>query len=145
MHSTPALELRDRLLKIGEVANLSGLPVKTIRYYEEIGLLSPTVARSESGYRLFSESVTNRLSFIKRAQSLGLSLNEIREILQVHDRGELPCHEVKQHLQGKIHAINQQIQELQRLQSSLQDVLSVWEEHPPLDRAAQTICPNLQS
>ncbi|WP_254721727.1 MerR family transcriptional regulator [Kovacikia minuta] len=76
-----------QLLKIGEVANITGLPVKTIRYYEEIGLLVPVVERSETGYRLFHDQILNRLAFIKRAQSLGLSLNEIKAILQVHDQG----------------------------------------------------------
>ena len=56
-------------LKIGQVSTKSGLPVKTIRYYEEIDLLSPNVERSEAGYRLFDPNVLNRLAFIKRAQS----------------------------------------------------------------------------
>ncbi|MCY7275060.1 MAG: MerR family transcriptional regulator, partial [Phormidesmis sp. CAN_BIN44] len=75
------------LFKIGEVADRSRLPVKTIRYYDEIDLLTPTVERSESGYRLFKPQVFDRLSFIKRAQSLGMSLQEVKEILTEHDRG----------------------------------------------------------
>jgi DNA-binding transcriptional MerR regulator len=81
---------RDRVnhwLKSGEVASHMGMPLKTIRYYEEIGLLAPATTRSESGYRLFTSEVLNRLAFIKRAQSLGLSLSEIKEILEVHDSG----------------------------------------------------------
>jgi DNA-binding transcriptional MerR regulator len=132
-------------LKIGEVANLSGLPVKTIRYYEEIGLLAPTVARSPTGYRLFHKQVLNRLAFIKRAQKLGLALNEIKEILVVYDRGELPCVEVKQHLQDKMNAITQQIAALDTLRGELQTLLAVWEEHPAGDRVKQTICPNIQT
>jgi MerR family copper efflux transcriptional regulator len=134
----------ERLLKIGEVASLSGLPVKTIRYYEEIGLLVPTVERSQVGYRLFSDRVLNRLAFIKRAQSLGLTLSEIKDILKVHDQGELPCGEIKQHLQERLTNINQQIEALQTLRTELQGVLSGWEEQPPPHLAAQTICPNLQ-
>lgn len=133
------------LLKIGEVAVSSGLPVKTIRYYEEIGLLSPTVERSQTGYRLFDEQVLNRLAFIKRAQALGLSLNEIRDILGVRDQGELPCGEVKQHLQDKVQAINEQINVLVTLRSELQGILSNWQEFPTDDLAIQTICPNLQT
>ncbi|WP_083893669.1 MerR family DNA-binding transcriptional regulator [Kamptonema formosum] len=60
----------EKLHKIGEVAAISGISVKTIRYYEEIGLLAPTVERSESRYRLFGEGVLNRLTFIKRSQSI---------------------------------------------------------------------------
>jgi len=106
-----------QLLKIGEVATSSGLPVKTIRYYEEIGLLIPTVGRSQVGYRLFNEAVLNRLAFIKRAQSLGLALTEIKDILAVHDEGELPCCEVKEHLQAKVAIVSEQIQALETLRA----------------------------
>jgi MerR family transcriptional regulator, copper efflux regulator len=131
-------------LKIGEVSVISGLPVKTIRYYEEIGLLSPTVERSQSGYRLFDEHVLSRLAFIKQAQTLGLSLSEIRAILGVHDRGELPCEEVKQHLQEKVQTLTEQINTLEMLRAELQKVLSNWQEQPSHNQLAETICPNLQ-
>lgn len=131
-------------LQIGEVAKHSGLPVKTIRYYEDIGLLGGTVERSASGYRLFQPQALNRLAFIKRAQSLGLSLSEIAQILQVHDQGQLPCDEVKQHLEAKLSAIAAQIEALETLQSELTGILSGWQEQPPAHRIAQTICPNLQ-
>lgn len=131
-------------LKIGEVASASGLPVKTIRYYEEIGLLTPTVGRSESGYRLFDEQVLNRLAFIKRAQALGLSLSEIQQILGVHDQGQLPCGEVKQHLEAKVEAINAQIEALETLKAELNGILSGWQAQPPAHRIDQTICPNIQ-
>lgn len=134
-----------QLLKIGEVAAISGLPVKTIRYYEEIGLLTPTVERSQSGYRLFTQSVLNRLAFIKRSQSLGLSLSEVQQILQVHDHGQLPCGEVKQHLETKVADINQQIEALETLKTELQGILSGWQDQPSRDRLAQTICPNIQT
>ncbi|MBD2038018.1 heavy metal-responsive transcriptional regulator [Leptolyngbya sp. FACHB-321] len=133
-----------QLLKIGEVATSSGLPVKTIRYYEEIGLLTPTVERSQAGYRLFNTEVLNRLAFVKRAQSLGLALNEIRTILTVHDEGELPCYEVKQHLEDKVAIVSQQIQALETLRAELNGILSGWQEHPPAHVIEQTICPNLQ-
>lgn len=136
--------LADRPLKIGEVSAEAELPVKTIRYYEQIGLLVPTVERSPSGYRLFDKSVLNRLAFIKRAQSLGLSLKEIKEILQVHDRGELPCGEVKQHLEAKVRAIDEQIKALEMLRSQLQGILQGWQEQPSPERIAHTICPNIQ-
>jgi DNA-binding transcriptional MerR regulator len=133
-----------RLLKIGAVAVNSGLPVKTIRYYEEIGLLTPTVERSEVNYRLFNETVLNRLAFIKRAQTLGLTLTEIKAILTVHDEGELPCCEVKQHLQDKVAIVSQQIKALETLRTELNGILSGWQEHPPVHLIEQTICPNLQ-
>jgi DNA-binding transcriptional MerR regulator len=132
-------------LKIGEVAAESGLPVKTIRYYEELGLLAPSVQRTKSGYRLFDESVFNRLAFIKRSQSLGLSLSEIQNILAVRDAGKLPCGVVKELLVHKLEAIKEQIKALEILQFELQGILSGWQDNPTHEKIAQTICPNIQS
>lgn len=137
-------ELLTQLLRIGEVAKRSGLSVKTIRYYEEIGLLGPTVERADSGYRLFEPQVLNRLAFIRRAQSLGLSLIEIAKILEVHDQGELPCGEIKQHLETRLDTLSEQIEALEILQSELKGILSGWQDQPPIEQIAQTICPNLQ-
>ncbi|HEY9629607.1 MAG TPA: heavy metal-responsive transcriptional regulator [Coleofasciculaceae cyanobacterium] len=145
MTNTRSLETQPQtLLKIGEVAAQTGLPVKTIRYYEEIGLLTPTVARSAAGYRLFDAQVLNRLAFVKRSQALGLSLAEVQQILQVHDQGELPCGEVRQHLQVKLEDLNQQIEALEILRAELQGILSGWQEKPEGDRIRKTICPNIQ-
>lgn len=130
------------LLKIGEVATSSGLPVKTVRYYEDIGLLSPTVERSNTGYRLFTPQIFDRLAFIKRAQQLGLSLSEIQQILAVYDQGNLPCGEVRLHLEKKVEEIAEQIRSLQTLQSELQGLLSGWQDQPT---PIPAICPNLQS
>lgn len=131
-------------LKIGEVATSSGIPVKTIRYYEELGLLSPVVQRSQSRYRLFDKSIFNRLAFIKRAQALGLSLKEIKEILAVRDAGNLPCGVVKQSLQFKLREIEQQIEALEILKSELQGILGGWQDMPARERIDRTICPNIQ-
>ncbi|HAN76077.1 MAG TPA: heavy metal-responsive transcriptional regulator [Planktothrix sp. UBA8407] len=136
--------IADRKLKIGDVAQRSCLSVKTVRYYEEIGLLAPTVERSESGYRLFDPSVINRLAFVRRAQSLGLSLNEIRDILKISDQGELPCQEVKQHLASKVEEINQQITALEILKSELQQLLNHWQDRPSSVQFNTKICPNIQ-
>lgn len=132
------------LLKIGEVAAESGLPVKTVRYYEETGLLVPMVERSETGYRLFQPQVLNRLAFIRRSQALGLTLQEIQQILAVHDQGQLPCGDVRQHLELKLEAIDQQIHSLETLRTELRGILSGWQDQPSSDRLAQTICPNIQ-
>lgn len=132
------------MLKIGEAAAKSGLPVKTIRYYDDIGLLAPTVERSQSGYRLFLPQVVDRLAFIKRAQSLGLSLEEVKEILAVHDRGALPCETVKGQIHDKIAQITEQIEQLNTLRMELQTVLSQWQEPAP-EFIETTICPNLEA
>lgn len=131
-------------LKIGEVASVSGLSVKTVRYYEEIGLLTPTVLRAESGYRLFEPSVLERLAFIKCAQALGLSLTDVKNILHIRDQGVLPCEEVKQHLQAKILEISAKINTLLEQRSQLETILAGWNEHPTVPNSTPIICPNLQ-
>ncbi|MCC3406461.1 MAG: heavy metal-responsive transcriptional regulator [Microcoleus sp. PH2017_10_PVI_O_A] len=138
------ISVAEKLYKIGSVAGCSGLSVKTVRYYDEMGLLSPAVERSPAGYRLFGEAVFNRLAFIKRSQALGLSLQEIKDILQVRDRGELPCSEAKQHLTAKVEAISGQIAALETLKGELQGILNRWEEQPSPECITRTICPNIQ-
>lgn len=132
-------------LKIGEVAEASQLPIKTIRYYEELGLLAPTVSRSESNYRLFDSRVLARLAFIRRSQSLGLTLREIQDILQVHDEGQLPCEEVKHNLQRKVQQVNEQIASLEILRSELTWLLQGWQEFSASQSVDETICPNLDA
>ena len=126
---------------IGSVAKESGVPIKTIRYYEELGLLK-TSGRTEGGFRIFSSDVLARLNFIKRSQRLGLSLAEIKDFLDIHDRGELPCEHVQIKLSDKISQIEQQIQQLQILKLELQGLLSGWETIP--ENSEETICPIIQ-
>ncbi|PIK87313.1 transcriptional regulator [Synechococcus sp. 63AY4M2] len=131
-------------LRISQVAAVAGLPVRTVRYYESLGLLKPTVQRSESSYRLFHPAVLGRLAFIRRCQSLGLSLEEIRQILQLYDRGEQPCPEIRQHLQEKLWQIEERMAELQTLKGQIESLLSDW--RIPAEPTAQedVICPILQ-
>lgn len=126
---------------IGNVAKSSGVPIKTIRYYEELGLLR-SLGRTEGGFRLFNSDVLARLNFIKRAQSLGLTLSEIKDFLNVHDRGELPCVHIKAKLQDKMMAIDEQIQQLLILRQELSGLLSGWETIP--ENPEQTICPIIE-
>ncbi|MEB3226227.1 MAG: heavy metal-responsive transcriptional regulator [Synechococcus sp.] len=134
----------DYCLKIGTVAQQSGLPVKTIRYYADLGLLATTMGRSPKGYRLFSGAIFSRLAFIKRAQSLGLSLQNIQQILTVRDRGALPCGVIKELLEAQVEEINQQIAALGILKGELQGILSGWQDFSDQPQPSSTICPNLQ-
>ena len=127
--------------QIGSVAKESGVPIKTIRYYEELGLLKAS-GRTEGGFRLFNSDVFVRLHFITRAQSLGLSLSEIKEFLAVHEQGDLPCDRIKVKLNEKIGQIDRQIQELQVLKLELVGLLSGWETIPETPEA--TICPIIE-
>jgi DNA-binding transcriptional MerR regulator len=127
-------------LLIGSVAKQSGLPIKTIRYYEELGLLKLS-DRTSGGFRIFADDVFTRLSFIKRAQCLGLSLTEIKEFLDVHDQGALPCTQVRSKLQHKLTVIDEQIQQLTILKQELEILLAVEE---PLDQDGSAICPIIE-
>ncbi|MGL5871757.1 MAG: heavy metal-responsive transcriptional regulator [Xenococcaceae cyanobacterium] len=126
---------------IGSIASESGISIKTIRYYDELGLLK-TNGRTEGGYRLFDSDVFVRLKFIKRAQNLGLSLSEIKEFLEVHDRGNLPCDQIKVKLEEKLTAIEEQIQQLQILKQELKGLLSGWSKIP--EQPEETICPIIE-
>lgn len=130
-----------KLLFIGQVTVLSGVPIRTIRYYESLGLIK-TCGRTEGGFRQFSLDVLARLSFIKRAQSLGLSLEEIGQILQVYDGGFPPCDEIQQKLEDKILEIDRQIKQLLTLRGELRGLLSGWESIQVLQ--SDTICPIIQ-
>ncbi|BAY35470.1 transcriptional regulator (plasmid) [Nostoc carneum NIES-2107] len=129
---------QEQAKQIGSVAKESGVPIKTIRYYEELGLLKSS-GRTEGGFRLFNSDVLARLHFIKRAQSLGLSLAEIKEFLNVHDEGELPCEHIKTKLEDKVQAIDEQIQQLLMLRQDLEGMLSGWEMES--ETYHSTICP----
>jgi MerR family transcriptional regulator, copper efflux regulator len=133
--------LQEKTKQIGTIAKESGVPIKTIRYYEEIGLLK-AAGRTEGGFRLFDSDVLDRLNFIKRAQSLGLSLLEIKDFLGIHDRGELPCDRIEAKLQSKVTAIDKQIQELMLFKQELQVLLSKWQAVQPQHES--TICPIIQ-
>jgi DNA-binding transcriptional MerR regulator len=128
-------------MKIGTLAGRSGLPVKTLRYYEDLGLL-PAIGRSEGGYRLFGEESLRRLEFIRRLKTLGLSLEEIQGCLAVHDAGELPCGDIQIQLGRQIERIDGQIRELRELRKELQTLLAGWQSDPAKD--GDVICPNLQ-
>lgn len=133
--------IQEALKRIGSVSKESGLPIKTIRYYDDLGLLK-TFGRTESNYRLFNSNVFSRLRFIKRAQALGLSLLEIKEFLEVHDQGDLPCDHIKVKLEGKLSQIEQQIQQLQILKQELNGLLSGWDTIP--EHPEDTICPIIE-
>jgi DNA-binding transcriptional MerR regulator len=128
-------------LKIGQLAIASGVPIKTIRYYEEIGLIQ-AIDRTEGHFRLFRPDTVNRLLFIKRLQSLGLSLQQIRDCLLVHERGDLPCEEIKDKLERQIREIDRQVEQLQLLRQQLTETLQEWTLTPSRDHSY--ICPNLK-
>jgi MerR family copper efflux transcriptional regulator len=132
-----------QLLKIGAVAQESGLSIKTIRYYDGMGLLMPSVRRNQAKYRLFEPMAIKRLKFIKKLQSLGLTLKEIKNILDVYDSGNVPCAKIKGYLLKQLENINTQIDSLNSLKKELQNILVDWQELSSNQEQPGTICPNI--
>ena len=108
--------------KIGYVAQATGLSIDTIRFYEKQGLLKRS-ARTEGGFRLFGIQEVETLKFVRKAQELGFSLAEIRELLILRADHFPACSHVKELLDQKLTAVGQKIQELQSLERTLQIAL----------------------
>ena len=98
-------------MKIGELARTVGVTPITIRYYESMGLL-PRPGRTSSNYRVYGAEHVERLQFIRKAKRLGLSLEEIKGILYLHDRQEAPCVHVLALLDQKVEQVNGILKEL---------------------------------
>jgi DNA-binding transcriptional MerR regulator len=112
--------------RIGEVARRSGVAIETLRFYEKSGLLEPA-ARTEAGYRLYESDVFERLSFIKKAQSVGFRLDEVARIIDESAAGKRPCKEVRRLAAGKLAHLEDRIRELQRYRKELKQTLAAWE------------------
>lgn len=123
-------------LRIGQVADATGLPVKTVRFYCEEGLIS-TVARSPGGYRLFDPSVLGELGLIRALRAMDVPLPELKRILDVRRSGHCNCSALKSSIQTRIRSIDQRLAELVAMKSELAQLLSAWEECGGLKTAAQ--------
>lgn len=112
---------------IGEVAERAGLPTATIRYYESVGLLEPA-ARTASGYRRYSERTVTVLQFIKKAQGLGFSLDEVADILSISRAGKAPCADVLSMARKHLAVVDERLRQLQAFRDQLASELAKWEE-----------------
>ncbi len=108
-------------LTIGELAKHGQVNLETIRYYERIGLiLEPP--RTNAGYRIFSPEAIRRVRFIKRAQELGFSLKEIKELLDLRTSTDSTCADVQIRAQAKLSDINEKIHTLQAMKKTLKQL-----------------------
>ncbi len=126
-------------LKIGEVAERGGVNLQTIRYYEREGLL-PKPPRRESGYRMFPESTIRQVLFIRRAQELGFTLAEIKELLSLRIDSQKECGDVKRLADAKIADIEKKIRSLEAMKRVLTRLAHSCPESGP-----STDCPILES
>lgn len=105
-------------LKTGELARRAGVNVETLRYYERKGLL-PVPPRRESGYREYPEDSVRLIRFIKRAQEVGFSLGEVRELLALRVRPGTSCAEVRSRAEQKIEDVRRKIADLKKIERAL--------------------------
>ena len=108
-------------MNIAEVAKAAGLPAKTIRYYEDIGLIKP--ARSENGYRAFGPNDLHKLAFVARARSLGFSIQECRALLALYEDRDRASADVKALAAAHLDQIRAKITELRAMESTLADLV----------------------
>ncbi len=126
-------------LTIGRLARLGGVNLETIRYYEREGLL-PKPPRTEAGYRLFPSETARRLRFIKRAQELGFSLGEIRELLALRMKPGTKREHIRARAETKIADIEQKIRTLEAMKKTLRKMTERCDGCGPLSE-----CPILES
>jgi len=124
---------------IGEVTRQSGIAAKTLRYYEDIGLLDPP-ERTASGYRRYRPDVLERLTFITSSQALGLTLGEIRSIIALRDDGQPPCGHVLDLLVKRSDRIDQKIRELRALKVDLAKIVERASRLDPTDCHPERVC-----
>lgn len=125
------------LWRIGEIAKRAGVKPSTLRYYEARGILQPAV-RAESGYRLYHPNQLPRLQFILQAKKLGLSLNQIRWIIQQAETHEIPCQRVEPLIQKIVARLDERIHQLRARREALSRAL-----HSPAHAASEAPCPIL--
>ncbi len=105
-------------MKIGETAKRSGLPTKTVRYYDDIGLVTP-VSVGENGYRDYSEADIRKLLFVRKARNFGFSIDDCRDLLSLYEDRNRASADVRKIAQERIEEIDRKLEELQSLRKEL--------------------------
>lgn len=118
---------RGESLKIGEVAKLSGIGIEALRFYERSELLGRP-ARTPSGYRIYGSEVLDRLAFIKRAQTLGFTLDEIKQIIAEKQSGQSPCVEVREIVRHRLQELDERMTQMRRHRKELGVALEAWDK-----------------
>ncbi len=134
----------DPALQIGQLAERVGVSAKTIRYYEQLGLL-PEPVRSESGYRLYGADDEERLRFISTARRTGFTLGEVKEILALRDGGVAPCDYVREAIQRRLGEVDRQLSELRQLKRELGKLDAVARSLPRQPETAAGFCHILEA
>ena len=126
-------------MRIGDLAAQARLTTKTLRFYERSGLLPPAV-RDANGYRDYAPTALSRLDFIRRGQAAGLTLAQIRDVIEIRDSGDAPCEHVYQLLTERLADIDRHIADLQALRDTLIEKRDHAESPDPSTCAPDTVC-----
>jgi DNA-binding transcriptional MerR regulator len=125
--------MRDDSLKVGAVAKAAGVGVQTLHYYERLGLL-PKPQRSTANYRLYSSTAIRRVKFIKKAQAIGLTLEETKRILDLKEHGRAPCSKVAELGGRHLLEIDARLAQLRKYRRALADALNDWRKENTTER-----------
>ena len=128
---------------VAELDSRADVTPATIRYYTRIGLLSPD-RKQENGYRCFSAADLHRVEFIRQAQTLGLTIGDIKTILETADQGDVPCEQVKSLVAQRLTSARERITNFLATESRVIDALSTWDtmdDPTPLDGE---LCPLIE-
>lgn len=121
------------LLKVGAVANAAEVGVQTLHYYERVGLL-PKPRRSTANYRLYSPDAIRRVKFIKKAQAIGLTLEETKQILDLKAHGRAPCRKVAELGEKHFAEIDARLAQLRAYRRALAKALGDWRKETATER-----------
>ena|SRR5262245_51927101 len=127
------------MLTIGKVARRVGIRPSAIRYYERQGMIRPTL-RGANGYRIYTEDAVSLLNFVRRSQTLGITLREVKRLLELSAQGRRPCPQVKELARSHLHEVDLQIRELKLLRKQLRTLL----HRKPGRSRGNELCPLIQ-
>lgn len=126
-------------MRIGQLAKETGTTTKTLRFYEESGLLTPA-KRLSSGYRDYADDAVAQVGFIHRGQAAGLTLAQIRQILEIREHGQAPCAHVQSLLGERLAELDAQIVELLALQETISQLHRDVSTPDPDSCSAEQVC-----
>lgn len=124
---------------IGVLADATGVPAKTLRYWEAAGLLAEP-ARTDGGYRDFAEDTVDRVAFIRRAQAAGLTLRQISEILTIRDDGMAPCQHAAELVSERLADVEARLRELEQTRTALRQLRQRLAKLDPVQCDPAAIC-----
>lgn len=124
---------------IGELATRTGTTAKTLRFYEQAGLL-PAAERTSAGYRDYGPDAAPRIDFVHRGQAAGLTLAQIRQILEIRESGDAPCGHVRDLLDTRLADIDDQIRKLRELRRTVARLRENADEPDPVSCGSEQVC-----